>query len=91
MQDGGVRLAAAAFSISVLAGSAALGQPLPTTTLDCTDFKKQPDGNWMVVTEKPFQLGSTTVSINAGTVVKPGSVMLIGTDLYALLQEKCHQ
>ena len=71
--------------------AAAQDQSLPSTTLSCADFKKQPDGNWVVVNEKPFQLGTTTVSINAGTVVKPGSVMLMGTDFYAVLEAKCHQ
>jgi hypothetical protein len=86
-----IRAAAVAVSAGLPLGpAAAQDQALPTTTLACEDFKKQPDGNWVVVNEKPFKLGTATVSINAGTLVKPGSVMLLGTDLYRLLEAKCH-
>lgn len=83
--------AIAVAGFALLPGAAASqDQAPPANTLACADFKKQADGSWVVVSEKPFQLGTTTVSINAGTVVKPHSVMLVGTDLYALLEAKCH-
>ncbi|HZT87706.1 MAG TPA: hypothetical protein VFA12_07035 [Stellaceae bacterium] len=80
--------AGAAFALA--GGALAQTAPLPETTLSCSDFKKQPDGSWVVVHENPFKLGDTTVSINQGTVVKPKSVMLMGTDFYAVLEAKCH-
>ena len=87
------RLAPAlALSITAIASTAlAQDQALPETTLLCANFKKNPDGNWVVVDDKPFRLGSTVVTINAGTIIRPGSVMIAGTNMYSLLEATCRQ
>jgi hypothetical protein len=64
-------------------------QGLPTTTLSCADFKKNPDGNWVVVNDRPFRVGSTLATINDGTIIKPKSAMIAGSDMYALLEATC--
>jgi len=75
----------------ILAAAPVAGQvpTLPATTLSCENFKKNADGSWSVVDDKPFTIGSTMATIGAGTVIRPRSVNLAGVDIYDLLEAKC--
>jgi len=65
------------------------GGPLPSTTLVCANFRKDPDGSWVVVDDKPFMIGGTLITIGNGTIVRPNSVQLEGQDFYTLLEATC--
>ena len=91
MKRHGIGLAALATAVVALlsAGSEAAAQPLPSTTLACADFKKNPDGSWVVADDRPFTIGGATMTINTGTVIRPNSVKIEGADFYAVLEARC--
>jgi hypothetical protein len=81
----------AAFAALMCGSATAQTASLPATTLACANFQKQADGAWTVLSEKPFTIGDTTVSINQGTIIRPRSVNLVGVDFYSLLEAHCHR
>lgn len=55
----------------------------------CGSFQKLPDGKWSVVRPVKIDNGHTSVVINPGTTIGPGT-RVIGIDIYAALQRSCH-
>lgn len=64
---------------------------IPPSTLSCTGFARDSDGNWEAGDNtKPFDVGSATnYSIRDEGPIRPGWMSIGGVDLYALLNAKC--
>jgi len=70
-----------------LASTVVYGQT--TGKAPCGSFQKLPNGKWNVVRPVKIENGRTSVIINPGTTIGPGTRVL-GTDIYAALQQSCH-
>ncbi len=55
----------------------------------CGSFQKLSNGKWSVVRPVKIENEHTSVMINPGTTIGPGT-RVIGIDIYVALQQSCH-
>jgi hypothetical protein len=86
-----VRLIIAAGSLLLLAGYAvAQTAQLPPNTINCSGFKKMPDGTWFAAADnRPFDIGAARGVTVTNMAIRPGSLVIKDADLYAALEMKC--
>ncbi len=71
----------------MLVSTAAFAQ---TGKAPCGAFQKLPNGKWNVVRPVKIENGKTSVTVNPGTSIGPGT-RLTGVDVYAALEKSCLQ
>ena len=81
-------------SCAVLVSSFALARAdteLPPNTIDCTAFKRTPNGNWYVGPRTTFDVGPLKAIGLGNYLVIPHdtNASFRGVDLYNILERKC--
>lgn len=61
-----------------------------TGNAPCRAFQKLPDGKWNVLKAVKIENGKASVTVNAGTIISPGT-RVTGVDIYAALEKSCLQ
>jgi len=81
---------ATTFSVlALIAQTAAQPAPLPPNTIDCSAFKKLPNGSWYVGAPTTFDIGSVKRMTLSNSTLNLNSMNLGGANLYGVLERKC--
>jgi hypothetical protein len=61
---------------------------IPDKTIDCTAFKKQPNG-WLVETPTTFNFGGINMKLSNQLIQPHSGIEMNGADLYDAIESKC--
>jgi len=86
------RITAALFLLSLSATNTVAQAPRPTpdNTIDCSAFKKQPNG-WFVEAPTTLILGTMNMRLSNQLIQRHSGIEMNGVDLYDAIERKCGQ
>jgi hypothetical protein len=84
-----VAIAAVVLPATIVTAAAKDAGVAPESTVQCSAFKKMPDGTWYVGTPTTVSIGNFSKMTFSTISIGPHSFTFGGADLYQVLETKC--